>query len=120
MHGGVLLTAGSFVADLPAATAGAIRPGEVSCLADQLSPGFSRAPQLGARLHVGARFGGGAEGQLTLTVQSVSGARQAVRERQLSLRLVQQTVSYTNKPTGSSSISLDAVFIHVDIKTLVT
>lgn len=68
VHGVVLVRAGSSVADLPVATAGAVCPGEVSGLAHQLAAGLSGAPQLGAGLHVRAGLGAGAEGQLALAV----------------------------------------------------
>lgn len=97
MHGAVLIGAHPSVADLAVATVGAVCPGEVSGLADQLSAGLAGAPQLRAGLHVGAGLRAGAEGQLTLTMQAVAGAGQVVWERQLLLRLVQQTVSYRNK-----------------------
>lgn len=93
VHGGVLLGAGSPVAHLAIAAAGAVGPGEVSGLADELAAGFAGAPQLGAGLHVRAGLGGVTEGQLALTVQAVAGSRQIVWERQLPLRLVQQAVS---------------------------
>lgn len=54
VHGAVLIRASPLVADFAVATAGAISPGEVSGLADQLSAGLPSAPQLGAGLHVGA------------------------------------------------------------------
>lgn len=62
MHGAVLIGARPLVADFAVATAGAICPGEVSSLADQLSSGLSGAPQLGAGLHVGAGLRPGAKG----------------------------------------------------------
>lgn len=89
----VLHRASPLVANLAIATACAIGPGEMSSLADQLSSGLSRAPQLGAGLHVRAGFGAGAKCKLTLTVQAVAGAGQVVGQCQLLLRLVQQTVS---------------------------
>lgn len=104
MHGGVLIGAGSSVADLAVATAGAIRPGKVSGLTDQLSTGLARAPQFGAGLHVWAGLRGGAEGELTLAVQAVAGSGQVVWQRQLPLRLVQQTVSCRSK-TDSTAIN---------------
>lgn len=78
MHGVVLISAGSSVADLAVATAGAVRPGEVSGLAYQLAAGLPGAPQLGAGLHVRAGLGSGAESKLTLAVQAVAGTRQVV------------------------------------------
>lgn len=96
VDGAVLVGTHSLVAHFAIATACAIRPGEVSGLADQLSAGLPSAPQLGAWLHVWAGFGAGAKRQLTLTVQIVARTRQVVRQRQLFLRLIQQTVSYRN------------------------
>lgn len=78
MEGDVLISTDSLVADFAIATAGAIRPGEVSCLTDQLAAGFPSAPQFGAWLHVRAGLGARAEGKLTLTVQVVAGTRQVV------------------------------------------
>lgn len=78
MHSAVLISAGSSVADFAVATAGAVRPGEVSGLADQLATGFTGTPQLGAGLHVWAGLGAGAKGKLTLPVQAVTGTRQVV------------------------------------------
>lgn len=78
VHGAVLIRAGSSVADLAVATAGAVRPGEVSGLADLLAAGLPCAPQLGAGLHVWAGPGAVAEGKLTLAVQAVAGTRQVV------------------------------------------
>lgn len=66
MHGDVLIFAGPSVAHLATPTAGAICPGKVSGLTDELTTGFPSAPQLGAGLHVGAGFGAQPEGQLTL------------------------------------------------------
>lgn len=106
MHGAVLIGAGSLVADLAVATAGAVRPGEVSGLADQLAAGLPGAPQLGAGLHVWAGLGVRAKSKLTLTVQAVPVTRQVVWQRQLPLWLVQQTVSYRNKATTLQTIRL--------------
>lgn len=78
VYGAVLVIALSSVADLAVATAGAIRPGEVSSLADQLATGLPGAPQLGARLHVWAGLGAGAKSELTLTMQVIAGTRQIV------------------------------------------
>lgn len=89
MDGAVLVGAHSLVAHFASAATSAVRPGEVSGLADQLSAGLPGAPQLGAGLHVGARLGAGAKRQLALTVQVVAGTRQVVRQRQLLLRLIQ-------------------------------
>lgn len=88
-HGVVLLGASPPVAHLGVAAAGAVRPGEVAGLADQLAAGPAGAPQLGAGLHVRARLGAGAERQLALAVQPVAGAGQVVRQRQLLLGRVQ-------------------------------
>ena len=87
-------------------------------LADQLSTGLPGAPQPGAGVHVGAGLRAWAKGQLTLTMQAVAGAGQVVWERQLLLRLVQQTVSYRNK-TNSLSNQTAAIF-HIDMKIRVT
>lgn len=89
VDGAVLVGTHSLVAHFAIATASAIRPGEVSGLADQLAASFSSAPQLRAWLHVWAGFGAGAKCQLALTVQIVAGTRQVVRQRQLFLRLIQ-------------------------------
>lgn len=97
VHGAVLFGTNPLVADFAIVAAGAVRPGKVSGLADQLSAGLPSAPQLGAGLHVGAGFGSGAEGQLTLTVQAVTGTGKVVWERQLLLRRIQQTVSCGTK-----------------------
>lgn len=78
MNGAVLISADSSVADFAVATAGAVRPGEVSCLADQLATGLPSAPQFGARLHVRAGLGARAKGELALAVQVVAGTRQVV------------------------------------------
>lgn len=87
--GAVLVGTHSLVAHFANATAGAIRPGEMSGLADQLAAGLPSAPQLEARIHVWAGFGGRAKRQLALTVQIVAGTRQVVKQRQLFLRLIQ-------------------------------
>lgn len=89
MDGAVLIGTHSLVAHFAVAAAGAICPGEVSGLADQLAAGLARAPQFGAWLHVWAGLGAGAKGQLALTVQVVAGTGQVVRQRQLFLRLIQ-------------------------------
>lgn len=78
VHGAVLISAGSSVADLAIATASTVCPREVSGLADQLATGLPSAPQLGAGLHVWAGLGTGAECKFTLTVQAVAGTGQAV------------------------------------------
>lgn len=89
VDGAVLISTDSLVADFAVTTAGAIRPGEVPCLADQLAAGLPSAPQFGARLHVRAGLGARAEGELTLAMQVVAGTRQVVWQRQLFLGLVQ-------------------------------
>lgn len=78
VYGAVLISADSSVADLAVATAGTVRPREVSGLADQLAVGLPGAPQFGARLHVRAGLGTGPEGEFTLAVQVVAGTRQVV------------------------------------------
>lgn len=78
VYGAVLIIAHSSVADLAIATAGTIRPREVSSLADQLATGLPGAPQLGAGLHVWTGLGARAKGELTLAVQVVAGTRQVV------------------------------------------
>lgn len=62
VHGGVLISAGSSVADLVVAAAGSISPGKVSGLTDQLSTGLPSAPQFRAGLHVWAGFGARTKG----------------------------------------------------------
>lgn len=106
VHGAVLFSAGSSVANLAVVAAGTVRPREVSSLADQLATGLPGAPQLGAGLHVWAGLRAGAEGKLTLAMKTVAWTRQVVWERQLPLRLVQQTVSYRNKPTAPQTVRL--------------
>lgn len=96
VEGAVLVDAHSLVAHFAIATASAICPGKVSSLADQLAAGLSRAPQLGTWLHVWAGFGARPKCQLTLTLQIVVETRQGVRQRHLFLRLIQETVSYSN------------------------
>lgn len=76
------------------AAGGAVRPGEVAGLADQLALGLPGAPQLPAGLHEGAGPGPGPEGQLALPLQGVAPAGGAGGQRELLLRLVQQTVAW--------------------------
>lgn len=78
VHGAVLISAGSLVAHLAVATAGAVRPGKVASLADELSTSFPGAPQFGAGLHVWTGLRASTESKLTLTVQAVDGAGQVV------------------------------------------
>lgn len=87
--------AGSAVAEPALAAAGAVGPGEVAGLADQLAPGLAGAPQLGAGLHEGAGPGGGPEGQLALALQAVGQAGEAGRLGRLLLRPVQQAVAWS-------------------------
>lgn len=61
VHGAVLISAGSLVAHLAVATAGAVCPGKVSSLANQLSVGFPGAPQFGTGLHVWTGLGANTE-----------------------------------------------------------
>lgn len=100
VDGAVLVGTHSLVAHFAVAAAGAVRPGEVSGLADQLAAGLAGAPQFGARLHVRAGFGARAKGQLALTVQVVAGTGQVVRQGQLFLRLIQETVSCGGNAKG--------------------
>lgn len=86
------LDAGSLHAEPSLSTAGAVSPGEVACLTDDLSPSFSRAPQLGAILHVGAGLGADAKGQLTLLVEGVAGPREVLWQRDGLGGLVQQAI----------------------------
>ena len=78
MNGGVFISADPLVAHLAVTAAGAVRPREVSGLADQLAAGLAGAPQLGAGLHVGAGLGAGPEGELTLALEIVVGTRKVV------------------------------------------
>lgn len=72
VHGSVLFSACSSVANLAVVAAGTVRPREVSSLADQLATSLPGAPQLGAGLHVWAGLGAGAEGKLTLAMKTVA------------------------------------------------
>lgn len=87
------LNAGTLQAEASLAAAGAVRPGEVTGLADDLPAGFARAPELGAVLHVRAGLGAHPEGQLALLVQAVARPRQVFGQRDGFGRLVQQAVS---------------------------
>lgn len=82
------------VADPAVAAAGAVRPGEMAGLADQLALVLPGAPQLGAGLHEGAGPGPGSEGQLALPVEVVAEAGEVVGEGELLLGLVQKAVAY--------------------------
>ena len=93
VHSVVFVHASPSVADSAGSAAGAVCPWEMSGLAHQLPTGLPRAPQLGAGMHVGARPGTAPEGQLTLAVEAVAGAREGLWESQLVLGLVQQTFS---------------------------
>lgn len=92
----VPLHAGSLEAEAPVPAGGAIGPGEVPCLAHNLSPCLARAPQLGTVLHVGAGLGAHPEGQLTLLVQAVARPRQVFGQRDGLGGLVQQTIPCRN------------------------
>lgn len=74
----------------------------MTCLADQLASGLARAPQLGAVLHVGTGLGARTEGQLTLAVEAVVGAWEALRQSQTFLGLIQKTVPFRRKTTTES------------------
>jgi len=87
------LNAGTLQAESPLAAAGAVRPGEVPGLADDLPARLARAPELGAVLHVRAGLGAHAEGQLALLVQAVACPRQVFGQRDGFGWLVQQAVS---------------------------
>lgn len=87
------LHAGTFQAEASLPAAGAISPGEVPCLADDLPACFAGAPELGTVLHVGAGLGAHAEGQLALLVQAVARPRQVLGQRDGVGGLVQQAVS---------------------------
>lgn len=91
--------------ELTVATAGAIGPGEMTCLADQLASGLARAPQLGAVLHVGTGLGARTEGQLTLAVEAVVGAWEAFGQSQQFLGLIQKTVPFLRKQPQCQDIS---------------
>lgn len=87
------LNAGTLQTEAPFAAAGAVRPREVTGLADDLPARFARAPELGAVLHVRAGLGAHPESQLTLLVQAVTRPRKVFGQRNGFGRLVQQAVS---------------------------
>lgn len=93
----MLVNTSASVADFAVDATGTVSPGKVSGLTDLLSTNVPSAPQLSTWLHVWAGLGAQAESQLTLTVQAVAGARQAVLEGELLLRLVQQAVTCRGK-----------------------
>lgn len=80
------------MADPAVPAAGAVGPGKVAGLADQLALGLPSTPQLGAGLHEGAGLGAGPEGQLALALQVVAEPGEVVGQRELLLGRVQQTV----------------------------
>lgn len=100
------------MADPAVPAAGAVRPGKVSGLADQLALGLPGTPQLGAGLHEGAGLGAGPEGQLALAVQVVAEPGEVVGQRELLLGRVQQTVPCRGQRSVQGDLSL---VITVDI-----
>lgn len=89
---GLFVRADASIADPSVATVCAVRPGEVSSHAHQMSVGFSCAPQAAAwRLHEGTRLGAFSKREHTLAVKAVGRSRRHVGEDKRFLRLVEQT-----------------------------
>lgn len=87
------LHTGSLEAELALATAGAICPREVACLAHHLPLCLAGTPQFGAVLHVGTGLRAYTKGQLTLLAQGIAGTWQVLRQDDGFAGLVQKAVT---------------------------
>lgn len=83
----------TFHAEPPFSTAGAISPREVTGLAHDVTASLPSAPKLGAVLHVWARLGANAKGQLTLLIEVVHGTGKFLRQGDRLGGLVQEAIT---------------------------